>query len=627
MHEQTNPSRADWLPSHLHVYARGVFACTLLIVLFLRGAAPAGAQEQDVKLKDVLDLQEKIEEPAEDTEGGPEGAEKAPKVVEDSLKRGTPRSSALGLIAAQLDGDYERAAQYYDLRRAPLALGDNPGPTLARQFALVAERKVENLDIDSLSKLPEGHLDDGLPPSRERVGRITSKHGDVELFLERVPREDGVKIWKVASRTVAEIPRLYEEHGYGQLPDILPAFFFSVRFLYIELWQWVALVLLALLCVFAGRIVSRAVEFVLGQFWNEVVRALGRFLHGPLSLFVALVIFLMTESYLRLGVFGYALLDSVEVLLLAVVLGWMALRSADAVFETVHRRFLRRGKMDVSTTILPAVRAFTKVLIVTVALLMLVDHLGFKVTAFVAGLGVGGLALALAAQKSVENFIGAIALYVDQPVRVGDFCRFGDELGTVEEIGLRSSRIRTLDRTVVSVPNAEFANLRLNNFNERDKIWYHPTIGLRCETTPDQLRCILVDIRTLLYSHPKVDPDGPRVRFIGFSGHSFDLEIFAYVSVTDYGEFLEVAEDLNLRIMDIVTEAGSEFAVPSHTTYIEGGEPLKPERVQAAEARVQEWREKNELFLPRFPDERIVQLRGTVPYPPVGSPDGPRHHA
>ena len=209
---------------------------------------------------------------------------------------------------------------------------------------------------------------------------------------------------------------------------------------------------------------------------------------------------------------------------------------------------------------------------------------------------------------------------MSRPVRVGDFCRFGDKIGTVEEIGLRATKVRTLDHTLVSIPNGEFSNMHLDNFSKREKIWYHPRISLRYETTPDQIRYILVEIRKMLYAHPKVDPDPARIRFEKFGTYSLDLNVFAYVDVTDFGEFLEVAEDLNLRIMDIVAQAGSRFAFPSQTTYLERRKGLDDTLARAAEAQVKEWREQRALYLPSFPQEEITQLAGSLDYPPTGSP-------
>jgi len=123
--------------------------------------------------------------------------------------------------------------------------------------------------------------------------------------------------------------------------------------------------------------------------------------------------------------------------------------------------------------------------VIIIAVVVWLDNVGFQVTTLLAGLGLGGLALALGLQKTIENVVGAITLYSAQPVRIGDFGQFGNTMGTVEEISLRATQVRTLDRTIVSVPNAEFSALHINNFSKRDKIWYHHKIRLRYDTTPD----------------------------------------------------------------------------------------------------------------------------------------------
>jgi MscS family membrane protein len=260
------------------------------------------------------------------------------------------------------------------------------------------------------------------------------------------------------------------------------------------------------------------------------------------------------------------------------------------------------------------------VVIVLIGVLGVLGTLGVNVSAAVAGLGVGGIAVALAAQKTLENLFGGISLFADRPVRVGDFCRYGTEVGTVEEIGLRSTRIRTLDRTVVAIPNSEFSNLKLENFAHRDRMRLWTLVGVRYETTPDQLRYLLTRLREILVAHPRILEDPARVRFVGFGSSSLDLDIYAYVRTSDYNEFLEISEDLNLRIMDIVSDAGSGFAFPSSTAYIAKDDGLDPERSRAAESAVAAWRENGELFVPAFPPERVRELSGKLPWPPEGSP-------
>jgi len=204
--------------------------------------------------------------------------------------------------------------------------------------------------------------------------------------------------------------------------------------------------------------------------------------------------------------------------------------------------------------------------------------------------GAGGIALAFAAQKTIENVFGTVMIVVDRPVRVGDFCKVGDFMGTIEEIGLRSTRLRTMDRTLVVIPNGQLAATMVENYASRERFWFRHIIGLRHETTADQLRYVLEEIRAYLKAHSKVEPGTIRVRFIRFGGSSLDLEIFAYVLLADYSAFLGVQEELLLRIMDIIAEAGTSVAFPSQTTYLAKDSGLDAEKSQAAVERIRNQR-------------------------------------
>jgi MscS family membrane protein len=179
-----------------------------------------------------------------------------------------------------------------------------------------------------------------------------------------------------------------------------------------------------------------------------------------------------------------------------------------------------------------------------------------------AGVGVGGLAVALAAQKTIENLFGGLSVIGDRPVLVGDFCRFGNRVGTVTHIGLRSTRIRTLERTIVSVPNSQFSTMELENFSARDKIWFHPTLRLRRDTNTKQLRQAMAYVHQVLDKHSKVEIGDIPVRFIGIGDSSLDIEVFAYVLTPDLDQFLGIQQDLLLDLMAAVERTGAALAVP-----------------------------------------------------------------
>jgi MscS family membrane protein len=229
--------------------------------------------------------------------------------------------------------------------------------------------------------------------------------------------------------------------------------------------------------------------------------------------------------------------------------------------------------------------------------------------------------VALAIRPTLENIIGGFVLFLDRPVRVGEFCGFGDKTGTVEEIGLRSTRIRGLDRTVITVPNADFVQLQIVNYTRRDMNLFQSSISLRYETTPDQLRYVAVKIRKLLIQHNKVLADPARVRLSAFGDSAFVLEVFAFVRAAGWDEFLAIKEDLNLRIAEIVRESGTGFAFPSRTVYFSRDGGVDGARAEEAEAEVHRWREEKRLPFPEFDFAERAEMTDILPFPPEGSPD------
>jgi MscS family membrane protein len=206
-------------------------------------------------------------------------------------------------------------------------------------------------------------------------------------------------------------------------------------------------------------------------------------------------------------------------------------------------------------------------LIFLFAILSVLSVWGYNTSTILAGLGVGGLAVALAAQKTIENLFGGISVIGDRPVLVGDVCRFGDRTGTIIHIGLRSTRIRTPDRTIVSVPNSQFASMTLENISGRDKIWFHPTLNLRRDTTSDQLLKVLSSLNEILRGHPKVETGALPVRFVGVGSYSLDIEVVAYVTTADYDEFLALQQELLLKMLQGVEQAGTALAVPLQESF------------------------------------------------------------
>lgn len=545
------------------------------------------------------------------------GPEVAAGMPDDALGRGTPRSSVQGYLKAAGERNYTRAAEFLDLRNLPTDLSESQGPELARELKIVLDRTLW-IDVETLSANPEGESNDNLPVVRERIGGLSIEGKTYDLLMQRVPRGDGVYIWKFSSLTVAEIPMLYQQFGYGPLEHVLPAWLFDVSILGVHLVVWAVAVVISILLIPVARLVTWLLVSLLGAVRADLAQQFTLYFRGPFTLLVWTVLGREAISMIGPSVAVRALGQARTVQVIA--LAWVLLRLVDFAAHRIGVNLDHQGLSGSRVLLVPVAR-LVKVLSLAGAVLLWLDNAGYKVTTLLAGLSISGVAVALASQKTLENIFGALTLFTSRPVKVGDFCRFGDKVGTIEEIGLRATRIRTLDRTVITVANAEFANLHLDNYSERDRFWYHPTLQLRYETTPDQIRYILVEVRKMLYAHPKIVSEPLHVRFKGFGAYSLDIDVFAYIGVTSYTESLEVAEDLNLRIMDVIAAAGSDFAFPSEVQYSLPGKPFDEERAKAVTAAVKDWKSKRELYLPDFPSDKIGALKSTLAYPPEGSPN------
>jgi len=439
--------------------------------------------------------------------------------------------------------------------------------------------------------------------------------------MQRVPRGDGVSIWKFSNRTVGQIPELYTIFAYGFLERIFPPWFFEFRIGGIYLGEWVAMITVTVIAYLVAIALTSPIYYWMRRKEAPLRTQLLTYFRRPFRLLVWVVITVQVIRMMDLSLVAQAIVEAKTITL--IVFTWMVMRTVDFSLARLVVRMKKRGQPGL-TVLLPPLGNVFKVVLILGVLIFWLDNVGVKVTTLLAGLGIGGLAVALAAQKSLENVIGAITLYAARPVKIGEFCRFGDKYGTVEEIGMRSTKIRTHDSTIIHVPNAEFSNIQIENFSVRERTWYHPRIRLRYDTTPNQLRYILVEVRKMLYSHPMVLPDPARIRFEEFGEHSLDLGVFAFINANDPNRFLEVAEDLNLRIMDIIAKAGTGIAIPSQALYIQRGTGLNEEKAREADAQIQDWKNQNALFLPSFPQEKIDELQGSLDFPPIGSPDAVR---
>ncbi|SDJ91526.1 MscS family membrane protein [Ferrimonas sediminum] len=512
-------------------------------LLLMWALLPLWSQATTPTLKNVMEQDTPSEEVT------PKRAPETPPTVADEFERGSPRSSMEGLLHAMRYGDFDQAGHYLDTRNLPDTVAALEPAELARQLKVVLDRTLW-VDLQSMSNSKHGQSEDGLPSYRDLVGKIAHHQRQVSVYMQRVPRGDGESIWKISNATLSHIPELYRIHGDGPIGEFLSQHLPAFEVMGLQSWQVVALLLFLLIAYVLSWPLFWLTNTLIGR-RGDHTQHLQRFISGPIRLLLLVLVIRQTLPLIRPSIEAQAFAEGRTLLIIAFL--WVVVAGLELTRQHLMQVLRERGK-DQGALLMRPLFTVAKTLVILTGLLLWLENLGFKATTILAGLGIGGLAVALAAQKSVENLIGAITLYMSTPVRVGNFCRFGTQMGVVEEIGLRYTRIRTLDRTVIHISNATFVDLQLENFSEREKIRFSPTLHLRYDTRASQLRPLMDAITDALQTHEMVDEAPVRVRFHKFGPQALQLSILSYINTTDFPVYLEAAEELNLTILTLLEQ-------------------------------------------------------------------------
>jgi MscS family membrane protein len=488
-----------------------------------------------------------------------------PEIPKDSLGRTTPRGTVIGFLAAARKGEYQVAAEYLNTK-----LHGKAAAVLAYKLSTVLDRRLP-ARLNQLSDQPEGSQFDPLNLNHDLVGNINTNNGSMKILLERVDRGKSGFVWLFSSKTLESIPEVYEEIDVVSMEDVLPGFLVTTRVLGIQLFEWVALLvglpLLYLVTVLLNRLLSWLVGRVRRRLKNNPNLINPEVLNKPTRLLLIALTINWLRSRVGLPLLARQFWSSTSTVIAVTAIVWILILLASRGEKYVHER-LRERDLSGTASVLRLMRRVIDLVLIFAGVLVILYYFGFSPTAGLAGLGIGGIAVALAAQKTLENVIGGVSLIVDQVVKVGDTLKVGEVVGQVDEVGLRSTRIRTLDRTVVSIPNGQMATMNLETLSVRDKFWFHPLISLRYGTSTEQIQQVLTGIRTFLTDHPSLERSSVRVRFLAFGSSSFDVDTFAYVYARDWNRFLAIQEELLFSIMGIVEWTGAQIALPSQVMYL-----------------------------------------------------------
>ena len=485
------------------------------------------------------------------------GCARAQNPPSDPLGRTTPQESVIRFLEACHARDYQKALLYFDLRGMPAAQRAKDGPDLAQQLEDLLDDTP--FDITALSRTPDGDQADGLSPTQERLDTFQVDGQTLELRLERVELTPGFRVWLVSRDSLAMIPKAHQLVAESPFEKKLPQILVTFEVLDTPVWRWIALVLMAIALWFVCGFLASAIAALLHRFFDA------RSFRTPLRVCLVAALLRVAMEFAPPATLSRLVLNRALAMIFFLGLAGIGAVMVD-LFSEDWRSRLDPREQAVPYSVLPLGRQILKLSLYLAAILGVLSAWGYNTSTILAGLGVGGLAVALAAQKTIENLFGGISVIGDRPVLVGDVCRFGDRIGTVMHIGLRSTRIRTPDRTIISVPNGQFAAMELENISGRDKILFHPILNLRRDTTSEQILEILKSIGELLAHHPKVEPGKMPVRFIGLGSYSLELEVAVYVTTSDFDEFLALQQELLLKILQCVEHAGTTLAVPWQET-------------------------------------------------------------
>ncbi len=518
----------------------------------------------------------------------PATASSQPATPPDAWGRDTPRGCVLGFIKAAQDEKYEIAVRYFESPTGKRRGSPQDETELVDQLLTILNQQFA-ASLDFISRDPLGRLDDGLTPDQEKVGGVPGVTEAFPVLLVRREDEQGHKIWLFSRQTLDRVPEYYDSLQFPDFERKIPKILVTHRLLSMPYWQWIAILLFLPIAVVLGRLATFSLELLV-KYWRKS-RHLAPLPRAPLlSLGPGTLALAALFHFYFVGYIGTSLLyrfyyRRMLLIFLAFAFYWILTRVTRFLSSRIGANLASRGRLA-ERSIVSLVRRFIEVVIFLFVTLAILHSFGVDVSTALAGVGIGGLALGLGAQKTFENMFGGVSILFDKVILVGDVCKINNQTGVVEDIGLRSTRLRTGERTLLSIPNGIMATATVENLRFRDKFLCQQIIRLRYDLAPDHVRSIMEDIRRLLLDDPKVEDSSARVRLIRFAEYALEIEIFCYILEPDYVSYLASQEDVLLKVMDILEKSGAVIALPTQATLVTQDSWLDPEKAKSLRAAI-----------------------------------------
>ncbi len=497
--------------------------------------------------------------------GRPAAPSDTAPVAATVVEAGSPRAAVEGFFAAIRANDLPRAAAAMDVGAADPARAAE----LARRLAAVLDARLW-MDLEQISPLAAGDATDGLPPDREQLGTIAVAGRERTIRLARLLR-DGAPRWVFSAATVAEVDALYAALPDAWVREHLPPFLLESGPFDVQWWQWIALLTLIPLAAVIGFLLAGPAQALLKRLVSRTETDLDDILvdsvRGPIVLLIGVLASRLMLRWIALPGPAEMFVVDLQRAIAVIAVFWILLRVI-----SVLQRALPVSAWGAThpalRSLIPLGARVARLLVVLLGALTVVASFGYPIATLLAGLGIGGIAVALGAQKSLEHFFGSVSIGIDQPFRVGDWVIIDGVEGEVEAIGLRSTRVRTLERTVVSFPNGRLADTRAENFGPRDRIRFRSVFGLEYGTSAAQVAQVRDEVEAMLRAHASTWPNRVVVRFFQFGASTLDLEAFCWIQEIDPDQFRRIREEHLLGIMRIVERAGAKFAFPTQTVLL-----------------------------------------------------------
>lgn len=479
----------------------------------------------------------------------------------DAYARETPRGTVQGFMEAGRQGDFKKAAKYLALDGVRMADGATP-EDLAEKLYRVLRRGMW-IDFNTLSGEDAGFDDDGLSQYLERLGFLDLPDEPFQVLLERTRNKQGVRVWVFSRSTAKAVPKLYDNYRLGPIAELLSELLPRLHILGIELWEWLGLLLLGLVSYLLAWIILSVLKLIMAQRWARVKEDVQKLYGHPLRWLLAIIIMRLAINRIGLSLEVKHLFNAKT--LLVVVGAWLALSLTGMVHRRLIKKLTQQGRNE-TTILLRPLSTIIKVLIIIVSFLLWLDNIGFNVTALLASLGVGGIAVGLAAQDTLKNFIGSIAVLLDKPYQVGERIRLKGHDGIVQEVGLRSTRMLGVDGNEVTIPNETMARNDIVNVTRRPHIRRIFNLHVAYDTPAEKLRQAVKALEGLLENHEGMDPElPPRVYLNEFGESTLNIEVWFWYHPPNFWDYKTFSQELNLRIKEILEDMGVAFAFPVRT--------------------------------------------------------------